>query len=177
MELKQKGSEVAFGSFRQAMMCISWTTDDNFDLVAVYETKEGETGFVYWDEPGDLYHFPFIVLEQEAYVVDCSGDNEQCMRLTRLDPMKYVWILCLDYSRLQDGKSAYFEESGLNLKILIDSDKRYHVNLDTNNKGNVVLIATIDNTSFLETKLLNSSKVGTLKGLKELQQLLDIIHG
>jgi tellurite resistance protein TerA len=41
--------------------------------------------------------------------------------------------------------------------------------------GNVALIATIDNSSPVGATLINSSKAGTLKGLNNLNQLIDII--
>jgi tellurite resistance protein TerA len=48
--------------------------------------------------------------------------------------------------------------------------------LDTGDMGNVALIATIDNSSPIGAKLVNTSKAGTLKGLKKLQDLMEIIN-
>jgi tellurite resistance protein TerA len=40
--------------------------------------------------------------------------------------------------------------------------------------GNVCCIGTIDNSSPMGAKLVNTSKVGTLKGLKSSDQLMEI---
>lgn len=99
------------------------------------------------------------------------------MRITKLDDMKYVWIMCWDYGKVQDGKPARFSDSDVTLSIMDDRGESHNVTLDTGDMGNVALIATIDNSSAIGGKLINSSKAGTLKGLKNLQQLIDIING
>jgi len=63
----------------------------------------------------------------------------------------------------------------VSLSLIDDKGKTYHVTLDTGDMGNVALIATIDNSSPVGATLINSSKAGTLKGLNNLNQLIDII--
>jgi len=52
----------------------------------------------------------------------------------------------------------------------------HNVLLDTGALGNVALLATIDNSSPIGAKLINSSKAGTLKGLKTLEDVMEIIN-
>ncbi len=177
MELKQKGSEANVGGFKQLMVSMKWTTAADFDLAAAYETKEGKQGLVYFGELGDLNAFPFMQLSGDEGVGDQGGDNEETMRITKLDDMKYVWILCWDYGKVQDGAPARFNESDVTLSVMDDKGTTHNVNLDTGDMGNVALIATIDNSSAIGAKLVNSSKAGTLKGLKNLNQLIEIING
>ncbi|MEE4355715.1 MAG: hypothetical protein V2I97_04550 [Desulfococcaceae bacterium] len=177
MELKQKGSEANVGGFKQLMVSMKWTTAADFDLAAAYETKEGKQGLVYFGELGDLNAFPFMQLSGDEGVGDQGGDNEETMRITKLDDMKYVWILCWDYGKVQDGAPARFTESDVTLSVMDDKGTAHNVNLDTGDMGNVALIATIDNSSAIGAKLVNSSKAGTLKGLKNLNQLIEIING
>lgn len=176
MELKQKGSEANVGGFKQLMVTMKWTTAADFDLAAAYEGKDGKQGLVYFGEQGDLNAFPFMQLSGDEGVGDTGGDNEETMRITKLDDMKYVWLLCWDYGKVQDGAPARFKESDVNLTVMDDKGNSHNVNLDTGDMGNVALIATIDNASPVGAKLINSSKAGTLKGLKTLQQLMDIIN-
>ncbi|MCP4344931.1 MAG: hypothetical protein GY795_05325 [Desulfobacterales bacterium] len=176
MELKQKGSEANVGGFKQLMVSMKWTTAADFDLAAAYETKEAKQGLVYFGELGDLNTFPFMQLSGDEGVGDTGGDNEETMRITKLDDMKYVWILCWDYGKVQDGAPARFKESDVSLNVMDDKGTSHSVTLDTGDLGNVALIATIDNSSPVGAKLVNSSKAGTLKGLKKLQQLIDIIN-
>lgn len=176
MELKQKGSEANVGGFKQLMVSMKWTTAADFDLAAAYENKEGKQGLVYFGELGDLNAFPFMQLSGDEGVGDTGGDNEETMRITKLDDMKYVWILCWDYGKVQDGAPARFKDSDVSLTVMDDKGTSHNVTLDTGDMGNVALIATIDNSSPVGAKLVNSSKAGTLKGLKKLQQLIDIIN-
>lgn len=177
MELKQKGSEANVGGFKQLMVSMKWTTAADFDLAAAYEDKSGKQGLIYFGELGDLNAFPFMQLSGDEGVGDAGGDNEETMRITKLDDMKYVWLLCWDYGKVQDGAPARFKDSDVALSVMDDSGTTHNVNLDTGDMGNVALIATIDNSSPIGAKLVNSSKAGTLKGLQKLQQLIDIING
>jgi len=177
MELKQKGSEANVGGFKQLMISMKWTTAADFDLAAAYEDKSGKQGLIYFGELGDLNAFPFMQLSGDEGVGDKGGENEETMRITKLDDMKYVWIICWDYGKVQDGSPARFKGSDVRLSLMDDRGTTHNVTLDTGDMGNVALIATIDNSSPIGAKLINSSKAGTLKGLKKLQQLIDIING
>jgi len=176
MELKQKGSEVNIGGLKHLMISMKWSTLTDFDLAATYEGKTGKQGLVCYGEQGDINAFPFIQLSREEGIGDTGEDNEETMRITKLGDMKYVWLLCWDYQKVQNGAPTCFKDSDLKLSIMDDKGTIHNVTLDTEELGNVALIATIDNSSPLETKLVNTSKVGTLKGLKNIQQLFDIIN-
>jgi tellurite resistance protein TerA len=174
MELKQKGAE-GYIPVKQLMVSMKWTTAADFDLAAVYETKESKQGIVYFGDFGDMNKFPFIQLSGDEGVGDKGGDNEETMQIVRLDDMKYVWILCWDYNKVQEGSVARFKDSDITLTITDNTGQAIAVKIDTGDVGNVCCIATIDNTSPIGAKLINSSKAGTLKGLKRLEQLLEVI--
>jgi tellurite resistance protein TerA len=176
MELKQKGSQANVGGFKQLIVTMKWTTAADFDLAAAYETKTGKQGLVYFGDLGKLNAFPFMQLSGDEGVGDKQGDNQEIMRITKLDDMKYVWIMCWDYGKIQTGAPARFKDSDISISVKDDKKNNHNVTLDTGSLGNVALMATIDNTSAVGVKLINESKAGTLKGLKNLQQLLDIIE-
>ena len=176
MELKQKGTTANVGSFKQLTISMKWTTAADFDLAATYETKAGKQGLVYFGDMGNLKAFPFMQLSGDEGVGDKEGDNEETMRIVQLDEMKYVWIMCWDYGKIQTGSPARFTDSDVSLSVTDDKGTSHNVTLDTGSLGNVALIATIDNSNAVGAKLINDSKAGTLKGLKTLQQLLDIIN-
>ncbi len=176
MELKQKGEEANVGGFKQLMIAMKWTTAADFDLAAAYEGKDGKIGLVYFGELGDLNKFPFMQLSGDEGVGDKGGQNEETMRLAKLDELKNVWLICWDYGKVKDGSAARFKDSDVNLSIIDDKGTTYSVKLDTGDMGNVAIIATIDNTSAIGAKLINTSKAGTLKGLKTLEDLMAIIR-
>lgn len=175
MELKQKGSE-AFIAIKQLMVSMKWTTAADFDLAAVYRAKDGKEGLVYFGDLGDMNEFPYMSLSKDEGVGDAGGDNEETMRITRLDDMEKVWLLCWDYGMVQSGQAARFSDSDVNLSIIDDTGKSVSVELDSGDTGNVCCLAMIDNSSPMGAKLVNTSIAGTLKGLKTLEQLLAIIE-
>lgn len=174
MELKQKGAE-GYIPLKQLMVSMKWTTAADFDLAAVYQGKDDKLGIVYFGDLGDLNQFPYMQLSGDEGVGDTGGDNEENMRITRLDEIAYLWIFCWDYGMVQSGSAARFKDSDIRLSIIDNSGKSITVTVDTGEMGNVCCIATIDNTSPLGAKLINASQVGTLKGLKRLEQLLEIV--
>ena len=176
MELRQKGSEANVGGFKQLMVTMKWTTAADFDLAAAYEAKDGKQGLLYFGELGDLNAFPFMQLSGDEGVGDSGGENEEVMRIAKLDDMKYVWLLCWDYGKVKEGGPARFKESDVSLSVVDDKGGSFDLSLDTGDLGNVAVLATIDNSNPIGAKLANTSKAGTLKGLNNLDQLIDIIQ-
>ncbi len=174
MELKQKGAE-GYIPLKQLMVSMKWTTAADFDLAVVYESKNSQQGIVYFGDLGNMNQFPFMQLSGDQGIGDKGGDNEETLRITRLDDMKYVWIFCWDYGKVQEGSAARFGDSDITLTITDDTGQMISVKVDTGDFGNVCCIATIDNTSAIGAKLINSSKAATLKGLKQLEQLLEVV--
>ncbi len=176
MELKQKGQEAQLGGIKQFMVTLKWTTAIDFDLATAYETKEGRTGLVYFGEMGNLNEFPFMQLSGDEGVGDTGGDNQEEMRVMKIDDMKYIWILCWDYGAVQGGTPARFAGSDVAVSVADDSGISHDVMLDTGDVGNVCVVATIDNSGMMGAKFINTSKAGTLKGLKNLDQLMRIVQ-
>lgn len=175
MELKQKGQEAQLGSIKQFMVTLKWTTAADFDLAAAYEAKDGKTGLVYFGEKGNLNDSPFMQLSGDAGVGDTGGDNKEEMRVMKIDDMKYIWVLCWDYGAVQEGKPARFAGSDVTVSLTDDKGTNHVVSLDTGDTGNTCVVATVDNSSAMGAKFVNISKAGTLKGLKGLDQLMQII--
>ncbi|MFH1465169.1 MAG: hypothetical protein ABIO70_12355 [Pseudomonadota bacterium] len=175
MELVQKGSSANVGFFKQLLVTMKWTDAADFDLSAVYETRDGKRGIVYFGDLGDMNAFPFMALDGDDGVNDTGGDNQEQIRITSLDRMKYVWIMCWDYGKIQTGAAARFRDSDVQLSIMDDRGFSHDITLDTGELGNVALIATIDCSSPIGARLINTSRAGTLKGLKTLEQLLEVI--
>ena len=175
MELKLKGEAAQLEQFKQLTISMKWTTAADFDLAAVYQTKTGKHGIVYFGDLGNLNAFPYISLNKDEGVGDQGGNNEEIMHISRLSDLDYVWILCWDYNMVQRGKSARFKDSDVNLTMTNEMGTRIAVTVDTGDFGNVCCLATLDNTG--ETsKLINASKAGTLKELKTLEQLINLVQ-
>ncbi|MCP4808057.1 MAG: hypothetical protein GY913_31625 [Proteobacteria bacterium] len=175
MELKQKGQSANVGSFKQLLVTMKWTTAADFDLAVCYQRKGGQYGLCYFGDLGNLNDFPYIQLSGDEGQGDSGGDNEEQLRITKLDDMEALWILCWDYGQVQKGAPARFADSDVSLTVMDDSGNSHGVTLDAGAFGNTAVLATIENGA-VGPKLTNTSKAGTLKGLTNLQQLLDIIN-
>jgi len=171
MDLKDKGSSASLGGLKQFMVSLKWTTAADFDLAAAFKPKSGQEGMVYFGELGDLNAFPFMQLSGDEGVGDTGGDNEETMRVMKLDDMETIWILCWDYGAVQEGSAARFKDSDVKVTLTDDSGTSHEVTLDTGDLGNVCLVATIDNSNPMGAQLINSSSAGTLKGLNNLGEL------
>jgi len=175
MEIKQKGGAAQLGGLKQAMVTLAWTTAADFDLAALYETKSGTKGMVYFGDMGDLNAMPFMKLSGDEGVGDTGGDNKEEMRITQIDDMKNIHIVAWDYGAIQSGDKARFADSDVKVSLMDDQGVQHDVTIDTGDMGNVCVIATIDNTSPMGAQLVNTSKIGTLKGLSDSKQLFDIL--
>lgn len=178
MELKQKGEQANVSGFAQLLVTMKWTNAADFDLAAVYEKKDGTPpGLVYFGDKGNLNQFPFMQLSGDAGVGDKGGANEETMRITKLDGLSKVHIICWDYGKIKTGSAARFKDSDVSLYVVDDKGTTYNVNLDTGDMGNTTIIATIDNNNPIGAVLINTSKAGTLKELKQIDSLMAIING
>lgn len=175
MELTQKGHAAWIDQFQKLTVSMKWTTAADFDLAAIYETKDGKQGIVYFGDLGNLNAFPYMSLNKDEGVGDKGGNNEETMQICRLEDMKYIWICCWDYNMVQHGKSARFKDSDVNLTLTNETGKSMSVMVDTGDLGNVCCLATLDNTGDTP-KLVNTSRAGTLKGLKTLEQLINVVQ-
>jgi uncharacterized protein involved in tellurium resistance len=177
MELVQQGASAQLGAIKQFMVSLKWTSEMDFDLSAAYQARDGKKGLVYFGDLGNLNDFPNMQLsgDEGVGVGDTGGDNEETMRVMSLDAIEYVWLLCWDWCAISDGTAARFKDSGVTVSLTDDTGTIHEVAVDTGDTGNVCVMATIDNSSPMGPKFVNTSKVGTLKGLKSLDQLVAII--
>lgn len=173
MEIVQKGQPTG-GSKYVVRLC--WTTAADFDLAAGYETNEGKQGLIYYGNRGDLNCFPFIELSSDDGVEETDGEFEETLAVAKLEGMKHVWLFCWDYGQIQSGEDARFAASDAEVSITDDGGQTHTAKLNAVESGNVCVVATIDNTNPSAPKVVTDSKSGTLKGLKNLSQLLAIVN-
>lgn len=180
MELVQKGASAELETIKGLKATLTWHESCDFDLAALCEMKTGEEKLIYFGDKGDLNTTPFIKLDKDAGVgdtVDDGGENKETLKMTKLDEnIKAIHLLCWDWGKIQSGDHARFKESDVKLSIIDDSGNNHDVKLDCGDVGNVAVVATIDNSSPIGAKFVNTSKAGTLKGLSESKQLLEIAH-
>lgn len=168
--LKTKGEE-AFISVKQLMVRLKWTARVDLDLMAFYKTKDGRTGGVYSDNYaggtlGSLNSFPFIQLSGDAGIGATGGDNEEVIRITKLDDMAEIYICALNFTDAVKQKAAIFKNYDAVVTVIDDKGEAVEVPLNSSDDGAVALIARIDNSGFMGPKLINENRVTDLKSFQ-----------
>ena len=170
--LEAKGATSNLPSIKQLLCTLSWTSAIDFDLAALYEGKDGTRGMVYYAKKGSLNAFPYMQLSGDEGVGDTGGKNEETMRIVDLKDLKKVHLVAWDYNRIQSGAAARFADSDAKIEVLDDNSEMHRCNLAADGEGNVVVIATIDNSSPIGAKLINQSKTGKIVGIGDAEAKL-----
>ena len=161
--LENKGDE-AYLSVKQLMVTLKWTADVDLDLMAFYETKDGKKGGVFSDlypggSLGSLSAFPYIGLSSDEGVGATGGDNEEVLRITKLDDMAEVYIVTINYTDATQKKEVYFNDYDGIVTVIDEKGETIEVPLNSPNRGHVAVIAKIDNNSPFGAKLINMNAV------------------
>jgi len=161
--LKSKGEE-AYVSVKQLMVTLKWTKDVDLDLMAFYKTKDGQTGGVFSDNYpggslGSLNSFPFIELSGDEGVGAVGGDNEEVLRITKLDDIAELYIATLNYTDASQKIASAFNDYDGSVVVMNDKGEAVEVPLNAAEKGHVAVICKIDNGSPMGAKLINMNDV------------------
>lgn len=166
MELKQKGASAQIGAFKQLKVSLIWTSAVDLDLMAFYKTADGKVGGVYSDgyaggDLGDLNNFPFIQLSGDEGVGATGGDNQEDMRITKLDGMAEIYICALNFTDASGGGNKRFSDYDARVEVVTDRGESHKITLDSSKNGSVAIIAKFQ-SSFMGAQLVNDSMVMTL---------------
>ncbi len=161
--LKTKGEEV-YIPVKQLMVTLKWTADVDLDLMAFYKAKDGRTGGVFSDNypggtMGDLNAFPHIQLSGDAGVGAVGGDNEEVLRITKLDELEELYICALNYTDATEKKKSSFSEYDGGVVLTDDRGESVAVPLNSAEKGNIAIIAKIDNSNPIGAKMINENRI------------------
>jgi uncharacterized protein involved in tellurium resistance len=161
--LKTKGEE-AHVSVKQLMVALKWTADVDLDIMAFYKAKDGRTGAVFSDNypggsMGSLNEFPYIQLSGDAGVGAVGGDNEEVLRITKLDDLAELYICTLNYTDASNKKESAFSDYDGGVVVNDDRGESVAVPLNSTEKGHIAIIAKIDNTSPIGAKMINENRI------------------
>lgn len=164
--LKNKGEE-AFISIKQLMVKLTWTANVDLDLMAFYHAKDGRRGGVVSDNYpggslGELNQFPYIQLSGDEGLGAKGGENEEIIRITKLDELGIVYICTINYTDAIEKQDSSFSEYDGAVTVIDEKGETIAIPLNSDKKGHVAVIAKIDNTSPIGAKLINENRVITL---------------
>jgi len=161
--LEKMGDE-AYISVKQLMVTLKWSANVDLDLMAFYETKNGEKGGVFSNlypggSLGSLNTFPYIELSGDEGLDATGGDNEEVLRITKLEEMAEIYIVTINYTDATQKKPVYFNSYDGVVTVMDEKGESIEVSLNSPNRGHVAVIAKIDNMSPLGAKLINMNDV------------------
>lgn len=152
--LQQKGEE-AYISLKQLIVTLRWTAPVDLDLLAFYRAKDGRAGAIYYAEKGNMNSFPFMALDEDMGVGDVGGDNEENLRITRLDDISDVLIVASIYNKPDSSFGRY----DARVSLTTDAGDNVEVPLTATETGQWCVVAHIDNNSAMGAKLVNVNRV------------------
>ena len=164
--LQNKGDE-AYVSVKQLMVTLRWTADVDLDLMAFYRAKNEQVGAVFSDNYpggtlGSLNSFPFIELSGDEGVGASGGDNEEVIRITKLDDIVEVFIVTINYTDATENRESSFNSYDGTITVINDRGEAVEVPLNSSDRGHVAIICKLDNTSPMGAKLVNMNDVMSL---------------
>ncbi|ELR98780.1 hypothetical protein [Gloeocapsa sp. PCC 73106] len=165
--LNQKG-EAAFIAVKQLMVTLKWSASVDLDLMAFYKAKDGRTGGVVSDNYpggnlGNLNEFPYIQLSGDEGIGAKGGDNEEVLRITRLDDIAELYICTINYTDAIAKQDSSFSKYDGGVIVIDEKGETIGVPLNSEKGGHVAVIAKIDNTSPIGAKLINENRIITLE--------------
>ncbi len=157
-------NEEAYVSVKQLMVTLKWTTAVDLDIMAFYKTKDGKEGGVFSDNYpggslGSLNNFPFIELSGDEGVGGTGGDNEEVIRITKLDDMAELYIVTINYDDAVENKTSSFNDYDGAVTVMNDQGEAVEIPLNARDEGHVAVICKIDNTSPVGAKLINVNDI------------------
>ena len=168
-----KAKEEVFIPVTQLMCTLNWTSDVDLDLMAFYTTKgdDGKVGGVFTSHitggsMGDLNAPPFMQLSGDAGVGAQGGENEEVLRIAKLENIKELYLVALNYTDAINGSEKTFSNYNGKIAVVGDADgSNFECNLDAATPGVAAVICKIDNTNALGAKLINVNEVMSLEQL------------
>jgi len=154
-ELKDKETAL-LPAVKQLLVKLGWTSAVDLDLMAFWETKAGEKGGVFTAEIsgdiktlGSLDQFPFMQLSGDAGVgKEEEGEEEEELRITKLDDIQKLYLVALNYDAAKEKDlNASFADYNGHIRIVDDEGNNFDIPLESQEKGTVALVATIENTA------------------------------
>jgi tellurite resistance protein TerA len=144
--LKQKGEKTGLVG-TEFVATLRWTAAVDLDLHAFYKTKTGKFEHVYFANKGSLSEQPYIQLDEDEGVGNTAGDNEENIRISKLDHLDSVLIATNIFRFLGFlSKGDNFAKYDGSVVVKSNTGDVIEVPLISEEPGKWCLIAKIDNS-------------------------------
>ncbi len=152
LTLKQKESTAVHAK-------LGWTKAVDLDLHVFYRTVDGKNGHIFFGNTGDIKKPPYIELDKDAGVGNTAGDNEENIRIGRLDHIESL-IIATNIFRFLGFLSSgdNFAKYDGKVTVTTDAGDCIEVPLTSEETGRWCIIAKIENTGPVP-RVVNINKV------------------
>lgn len=162
--LKDKGQVANLPTVNQLLVSLKWTSEVDLDLMAFYKKKDGTVGGVYSKElggsHGDLNAFPFMQLSGDAGIGAQGGDNEETMKIIKMDDIDRLQIVALNYTDAKaKNADATFSQYNGKVSVKDENGEEFEIPLQATEKGTAALLCTIDNSGAIGATIKREDKV------------------
>lgn len=156
--LKQKGEKTGLVG-TDFIATLRWTAAVDLDLHAFYKTKNGKFGHVFFADTGNLADMPYIQLDKDEGVGNTGGDNEENIRIAKIDHLEYVVIATNIFRFLGFlSKGDNFAKYDGSVVVKSNTGHVIEVPLISEEPGKWCLIAKIDNSG-VSPSVININRV------------------
>jgi tellurite resistance protein TerA len=147
--IREKGETAAIPT-KNLVATLRWRKAVDLDLWCFYKTKDGKDGTISFGNKGKLSRAPFIELDKDSGVGDKGGDNEENIRFADLANIEHAYICANIYGKTNASFASY------DGSVVVKADnKAFEVPLIDQSQGNWCVVAHLDNSSPVTSKLEN----------------------
>lgn len=126
---------------RDLVATLKWKSAVDLDLYCLTKSETYGEYSIYYGNRGSLECWPFIALDHDSGVGDVGGDNEENIRISKLDGHKHLLIVANIFAKRNACFASY--DGSVSVKGI---GKEFIVHLTSSGKGNWCIIAYIDNS-------------------------------
>ena len=166
-------STVDFGNRNPFTIRLVWGSTVDFDLLAVYETHDGQRGVVYFAETGNEKDFPFLRLHDDVDLSSMEMEKEQRITVERFTVEK-LWIFSWSFDHLENQTSLDFAANGVELFVEC-AQTVVQATVPGNNQGNICLMGEISLSESGDYCFTHHSRLLTVKDLTEIEELYQFL--
>lgn len=158
---------------------LHWDTTLDLDIFAIFETKDGEKGMIYFANSGSLEEAPFIELLFDFEFSEIPVDHQEIIAISKMDA-ENIWIFGWDFDAVQDEHTLNFKEQDMFLEIRCQEQQFLTSAVDLS-EGNIALMGLFQKrpaTSSADSEQFyfrNYSEVRTISLPEQMEDLLHIL--
>lgn len=176
INLKKTGDSISLekkDTLENVAVKMLWKSAIDLDLHAKVVGVNGNEEHVYYSRKGSLSRFPYTQLDQDAGVGNTGGDNEENMKISKLDELKNVLLYVENFG----NSRADFARYGARLQLKF-ATKEIEIDMNDPKIGKYFVIARIKDgeVTCINKTVSSQPSLNDFDGTIVIDQALDIAN-